>query len=214
VIEHAPVSLADAGAARARIADVAVRTPVVRLPTDPGAPRIFLKLESLQPVGSFKIRGAGNTMRQADPGALRSGVWTVSAGNMAQGVAWYAREMGLPCTVVVPDHAPATKLDGLPDLDAVVIPYGGDGLACGIASVLRTLRPGIRVYASEIETAAPPRRVARGGRAHAGRRGARGPGGSGHHRVRGLGREHRRLAAGCDRAGGVPDARAAGTGAT
>jgi threonine dehydratase len=164
----------------------------------------------LQPIGSFKLRGAGNAMLLAEGSQLDKGVWTASAGNMAQGVAWYARQLGVRCTVVVPDSAPETKLaairrlgaevvtvsfaewlevfrtrrreglDGLfvhafsdpavmagngtigleivedlPDVDAVVIPYGGGGLACGIASALRVLKPGVKLYAAEVETAAP-----------------------------------------------------------
>jgi threonine dehydratase len=71
---------------------------------------IYLKLENLQPIGSFKLRGALNAILQTDPDDCAAGVVTASAGNMGQGVAWAARELGLPCTVVVPDHAPETKL--------------------------------------------------------------------------------------------------------
>ena len=82
---------------------------------------IWLKLETLQPIGSFKIRGARNAMASAPPEALAKGVYTASAGNMAQGVAWCAREMGIPCTVVVPDHAPATKVAAVERLGATVV---------------------------------------------------------------------------------------------
>jgi threonine dehydratase len=196
-------------AARERIAGDAVRTPLVRLHVA-GAPcELWCKLETLQPVNSFKIRGAANCVRSADRAELRHGLVTASAGNMAQGVAWIARELGLPATIAVPDHAPATKLaaiarlggtvvkvpyadwwqammdsavpgiDGffvhpvcdpavmagngtigleiledLPDVDAVVIPYGGGGLSTGIASALRARRPETRVYTVEPETAA------------------------------------------------------------
>jgi threonine dehydratase len=205
-----PVDLATIEAARHRIAGAAIRTPLVRMNVDDTPAEIFLKLENLQPIGSFKIRGAANAITAAGPDALRNGVYTASAGNMAQGVGWMARKLGVPFSVVVPDHAPATKLaaierlggsivkvpfdewwqvvtthefdgiDGffvhpvsdpaviagnatiglelledLPDLDAVVVPYGGGGLSSGIASALRALRPGVPVYAAEVATAAP-----------------------------------------------------------
>src|SRR5258706_3701893 len=203
------ISLHDIEAARQRIAEAAIRTPLVRLNADAPA-EIYLKLENLQPIGSFKIRGASNRMALASRDELKRGVWTASAGNMAQGIAWNARRLGIPCTVVVPEGAPATKLaavermggrvvkvtheewfdtfrtrrragiDGLfvhafsddaviagnatigleiledlPDVDAVVVPFGGGGLSCGIAAALRALRPETRVWASEVETAAP-----------------------------------------------------------
>ena len=108
------------------IYDPVVRTPVVRL----GWPRavrnsvdthIFLKLETLQPVGSFKIRGAQNVVRQMSPEAARDGIWTVSAGNAAQGVALAARVAGIPCSVMVPDTAPVTKLHAIEQLGATII---------------------------------------------------------------------------------------------
>jgi threonine dehydratase len=89
-----------------RLRGVALRTPLVRLHLPAGAPEVWLKLENLQPIGSFKLRGAGNAMLSAPRDLLSRGVYTASAGNMAQGVAWLARELGVPCTVVVPDHAP------------------------------------------------------------------------------------------------------------
>jgi threonine dehydratase len=195
--------------ARETLRGSAVRTPLVRLRLDAPA-EIYLKLECLQPIGSFKIRGALNAMAEAPPEALAQGVVTASAGNMAQGVAWGARERGIPCTVVVPDTAPKTKLaaierlggrilpvpfedwwraietsqhpgaegyfvhpvldDGvmagigtigleiledLPDVDTVLVPWGGGGLSCGIASALKQQKPGTRVIAVEPETGAP-----------------------------------------------------------
>ena len=97
-------------AARERIGDAIVRTPLVRLNVDDAPAEIYLKLECLQPIGSFKIRGASNAMALARKSDLARGVWTASAGNMAQGVAWNARRLGIPCTVVVPEGAPKTKL--------------------------------------------------------------------------------------------------------
>jgi len=204
------IPLAEIRAARKRIADAAIRTPLVRLNADGMPVEIHLKLECLQPIGSFKIRGASNRMALASPAELEGGVWTASAGNMAQGVAWNARRLGILCTVVVPEGAPATKraaierlgarivavphdewfdtfrtrhrdgieglfvhafsdeavmagngtigleiLEDLPDVDAIVVPFGGGGLACGIASALRALRPQAKVFAAEVATAAP-----------------------------------------------------------
>jgi threonine dehydratase len=204
------IPLSEIQAARERIATAAIRTPLVRLNVDDAPAEIYLKLENLQPIGSFKIRGASNRMALTSPRDLERGVWTASAGNMAQGVAWNARRLGIPCTVVVPEGAPATKLaaverfgarivavphdewfetfrtrrrDGLeglfvhafsddavmagngtigleivedlPDVDAVVVPFGGGGLSCGIASALRALRPQTKVFAAEVATGAP-----------------------------------------------------------
>jgi threonine dehydratase len=103
-------TLEDILAARERLKGVTLRTPLVRLNAEGVSAEVWLKLENLQPIGSFKLRGAANAMRLAGPEKLRDGVYTASAGNMAQGVAWSARELGIPATVIVPDHAPATKL--------------------------------------------------------------------------------------------------------
>jgi len=112
-------------AARAALRELAVRTPLVPY-RGPAEPEIHLKLENLQPIRSFKLRGAGNALAGADPVALRSGVVTASAGNMAQGVAWCARELGLACRVVVPDHAPRAKLEAIERLGGTIrqIPFG------------------------------------------------------------------------------------------
>ena len=194
--------------AHERIAPHVVRTPLVRL--EVAGRELYLKLENLQPIGSFKLRGASNAMLLADRDTLREGVWTASAGNMAQGVAWCARAFGVPCRVVVPDHAPAAKTDAvqrlgasivrvpfqdwwqilvthewsdarglfihpvsdrnvmagngtigleiaedLADVDSVIVPYGGGGLSCGIASALKALTPNVKVFAAEVDTAAP-----------------------------------------------------------
>lgn len=212
-----PIPLDDIIAAKERIAGTALRTPLIRLNVDAPAP-IYLKLENLQPVGSFKIRGACNALLKMDKAQLQDGVYTASAGNMAQGLAWNAKKLGIPCHVVVPDHAPQIKLDAIerlgartikvpfdewwqiivthnyagldgsfihpvsnPDViagnatigleildeftkvDKVLVPYGGGGLSCGIASAFRALQPGTKVYACEVETAAPlARSLARG----------------------------------------------------
>jgi threonine dehydratase len=204
-----PIAIGDIVAARGRIAGAALRTPLVRLPVDDAPAEIWCKLESLQPIGSFKIRGAANAVRSADPALVARGLVTASAGNMAQGVAWVARELDVPATIAVPEHAPQTKLDAiarlggrvvklpygdwwdcivrsrvdgvdglfvhpvsdeavmagngtigveiledLPDVDAVVIPFGGGGLTTGVASALRAERPQARIYTVEPETGA------------------------------------------------------------
>ena len=198
-------TLAEIEAARERIAAAAIRTPLVRLHVDAPA-QIYLKLENLQPVNSFKIRGAMNAIMLAPPSQRMLGLVTASAGNMAQGVAWAARMLGLTATIVVPDTAPETKLaaitrlggrllkvpyddwwniivtgqvdglDGLfvhpvqdpgviagngtigleiiedlPDVDTVVIPYGGGGLTCGVASAIKALRPAAKIITVEPE---------------------------------------------------------------
>jgi threonine dehydratase len=101
-----------------------MRTPLVRFDHD-GPAEIWLKLENLQPIGAFKIRGAVNAIRQAPAEAVARGVVTPSAGNMAQGVAWAARRLGIPATVVAPDTAPRAKLDAVERLggEAVLVPY-------------------------------------------------------------------------------------------
>lgn len=203
-------SLTDIRAAREAIAGSAIRTPLVRLNVLDAPAEIYLKLENLQPIGSFKIRGASNAMAHASAEQLRRGVLTASAGNMAQGVAWCARALGIPCTVIAPDTAPDTKIraverlggkvmkvpfdhwwrafeeraypgvegtfihafddlnvmagngtigleimEDLPDVDTVVIPWGGGGLCCGIAAAIRALKPSCKIFAAEVATAAP-----------------------------------------------------------
>jgi threonine dehydratase len=121
------IELHEIEAARARIADVAVRTPVVRLHAAevPAGTEIYLKLEALQPIGSFKIRGATNAVRLASDAERARGLVTASAGNMAQGVAWAGRELGLPATIAVPEHAPQAKLSAIEQLGGKVVklPY-------------------------------------------------------------------------------------------
>ncbi|HVS62687.1 MAG TPA: pyridoxal-phosphate dependent enzyme [Thermoanaerobaculia bacterium] len=194
-------------AAARHIEGLAERTPTVPF-GDLGD--VWLKLETLQPIGSFKLRGAANAMKVAGEEAVRDGVVTASAGNMAQGVAWCARRLGVPCRVVVPEHAPTVKVNAIVELgaqvtlvpfdrwwqaleersypgvdgyflhpfadpevmagnatigleilqeveevDTILVPFGGGGLACGIAAIAKAMRPGIRVLACEVETAAP-----------------------------------------------------------
>src|SRR3974377_1945472 len=107
-----PVTLQQVREPSQNIAGTALRTPLVALNADAPA-EIYLKLENLQPIGSFKIRGAANAIAPLSPQQLQRGVLTASMGNMAQGVAWRARELGIPCTVVVPDNAPQTKLHAI-----------------------------------------------------------------------------------------------------
>jgi threonine dehydratase len=116
-----PIPVGEIQAAQERIADTAVRTPLVRLNLEATPADIYLKLENLQPVGSFKMRGAGNAVLKAVEEGLTERVWTVSAGNMAQGLAWYARHVGLPSSVLVPGDAPATKLAALERMGADIV---------------------------------------------------------------------------------------------
>jgi threonine dehydratase len=204
-----PLTIDDVRAARDRIASTVVRTPLIRLNVD-SADEIWLKLENLQPIGSFKLRGATNAIRVRSPDELRDGVYTASAGNMAQGVAWGARALGVTCTVVMPDSAPKTKVDAvtrlgarivslpydewwatlrdhgrqgipgafihpvadaavmagngtigleiaedLPDVDEVLVPFGGGGLVTGIATAVKWLVPGVNVFGCEVSTSTP-----------------------------------------------------------
>ncbi len=119
------IELEDILAARARIAGSVVRTPLVRLHVEGAPAEIYLKLENLQPVNSFKIRGATNAVMLAPASARARGLVTASAGNMAQGIAWTARELGVPATIVVPEHAPEAKLAAIERLGGRVLklPY-------------------------------------------------------------------------------------------
>jgi threonine dehydratase len=119
------ISLETVRDAASRVYEAAIRTPLVRFPTEPGSPEVFLKLETLQPIGSFKIRGAYNAVRQLTAEDLANGVWTVSAGNAAQGVAFSARQLGVRSSVLVMDTAPQTKLRAIERLGATIVtaPY-------------------------------------------------------------------------------------------
>ena len=116
------VSIAAAEEARQRIEPIVLRTPLLRLDIDTGPAEIWLKLENLQPIRSFKLRGAANAMLSIDRSELRRGVWTASAGNMAQGVAWCARYLGVDCSAVVPEGAPEAKLAAIRALGADIVP--------------------------------------------------------------------------------------------
>src|SRR5580692_12444091 len=122
-----PMTLEAAADARQNIAGIAIRTPMVRLNTDgidtggAGEHEIFLKLENLQPIGSFKIRGAANVVAKTPKDQLAKGLLTASAGNMAQGVAYCARRMGIPATIIAPDTAPETKLRAVERLGGRII---------------------------------------------------------------------------------------------
>ena len=117
-----PVTLEDIQAARERIRGVAVRTPLVRLLHGvDGAPEIWLKLENLQPINAFKLRGGANAVAMLAPEERNKGVWTISAGNAGQGVAYAAREAGVPCTVLVIETAPETKIERMRALGATLV---------------------------------------------------------------------------------------------
>src|SRR5213593_3405602 len=105
------VTLDEIRSARERIRNIAVRTPLVRLRHDASTPELWLKLESLQPINAFKIRGAANAVALLSDEARQRGVWTISAGNAGQGVAFAARDAGIACTVVAIETAPETKLE-------------------------------------------------------------------------------------------------------
>ena len=115
------IPLAEIEKARETIRGAAVRTPLVRLNAPELDAEIWLKLETLQPVNSFKIRAATNALRQASRAEVEKGVVTASAGNMAQGVAWAARELGVPATIVVPENAPQTKLAAIERLGGRIV---------------------------------------------------------------------------------------------
>jgi threonine dehydratase len=116
-----PITIDDIRAARGRIAPSILRTPLVALDLGPGLPDIRLKLENLQPTNSYKLRGAVNAVALLSDAERERGVWTVSAGNAGQGVAYAARAAGLPCTVVALETAPSTKLERMRALGATLV---------------------------------------------------------------------------------------------
>src|SRR5437764_725933 len=117
-----PIELEEIREARKRIAGTAVRTPLVRLELGPDFPDIRLKLENLQPINAYKLRGAANAVAMLSDAERRRGVWTISAGNAGQGVAYAARKAGIPCSVVAIETAPAAKMERMKALGATVIP--------------------------------------------------------------------------------------------
>src|SRR6266496_1675591 len=121
-----PIAIDDIEQARARIAGTVLRTPLVKLDLGDGAPDIRLKLENLQPTNAYKIRGAANAVAHLSDAERARGVWTISAGNAGQGVAYAARQFGIPCTVVAIETAPQTKLDRMRALGAEIVPVSYD----------------------------------------------------------------------------------------
>ena len=204
------IQLSEIQEARKRIAPTIVRTPLIRLELGPDFPDIRLKLENLQPINAYKLRGAANAVALLSDSERERGVWTISAGNAGQGVAYAARQAGVPCAVVVIETAPKSKLDRMralgaklfpvpyevawktleersfpgaegtfihpfddenfiaghgtmgleiledvPDTAAVIASIGGGGLITGVGSALKALKPEIKIFGVEPETAAP-----------------------------------------------------------
>src|SRR5439155_3585180 len=205
-----PIQLSDIQEARKRIAKTIVRTPLIRLELGPEFPDIRLKLENLQPINAYKLRGAANAVAMLSEADRKRGVWTISAGNAGQGVASAARAAGVPCTVVVVETAPQSKLERMkalgaklisvpydtawkaldersfpeaegtlihpfddddfiaghgtmgleiledaPDVSAVIASIGGGGLITGVASAIKALKPEVKMFGVEPDTAAP-----------------------------------------------------------
>ena len=205
-----PIDLSEIREARQRIVHTIVRTPLVRLELGADFPDIRLKLENLQPINAYKLRGASNAVALLSESERKRGVWTISAGNAGQGVAYAARQAGVPCAVVVIETAPKSKvermralgaklipvpyavawealeersfagaegtfihpfddhnfiaghgtmgleiLDDAPNAAAVIASIGGGGLITGIASAIKALKPEIKIFGVEPETAAP-----------------------------------------------------------
>ena len=125
---HIPVAISidQIESARDRIRGLVLRTPLVRLNIDDPDREIYLKLENLQPTGSFKVRGASNAIALSGPEARTRGVYTCSAGNMAQALAWRARLNRIPCTAIVPDNAPKTKLQAIQRFGAKIVQVSFD----------------------------------------------------------------------------------------
>jgi threonine dehydratase len=117
-----PIALSDVQEARERISGTVLRTPLVKLDAGAGAPEIYLKLENLQPTNAYKIRGGANAVARLSDEERTRGVWTISAGNAGQGVAYAARAFGVPCAVVAIETAPQTKLDRMRALGAEIVP--------------------------------------------------------------------------------------------
>ena len=208
--ELRPATLDEIHSAQRRLQTLSLRTPLIKLNIEDGPTEIFLKMENLQPIGSFKIRPAGSAILNIPIEQLAQGVYTASSGNMAQGVSYAARHLGIPAMVLLPENAAAIKVaalqrlgarirflpdtewwqvinqhghvdfpgrfihpvasqdvlagnatigmeifEDLPDVDTVLVPFGGGGLSCGIASAFRELNPKVKVIACESEHCAP-----------------------------------------------------------
>ena len=121
-----PIVTEDIDHARTRIAGTVLRTPLVKLDLGSDGPDIHLKLENLQPTNAYKIRGAANAVARLSEAERARGVWTISAGNAGQGVAYAARQFGIPCSVVAIETAPQTKLDRMRALGAAIVPVSYD----------------------------------------------------------------------------------------
>src|SRR6266704_786718 len=205
-----PIELKEIREARSRITNTIFRTPLVRLELGPNFPDIRLKLENLQPINAYKLRGAANAVALLSESERRRGVWTISAGNAGQGVAYAARQAGVPCAVVVIETAPESKIERMralgaklvpvsydvawkalddrafpgvegtfvhpfddhnfiaghgtmgleiledaPDTKAIIASIGGGGLITGVASAIKSIKPEIKIFGAEPETAAP-----------------------------------------------------------
>jgi threonine dehydratase len=204
------IGTAEIESARARLRGVVARTPTLRCAGAPSDKAVHLKLENLQPAGSFKLRPIGNAILSRPPGELSAGVHTFSSGNSALALAWMAKRLALTATAVVPEGAAESKLqlirsldarivhqpfadwwnavtsgrcsqldtvyidavrdpaalagsgtlaaeilEDVPDVEAIFVPFGGGGLACGIASALRASGSNVKVVVCELESAHP-----------------------------------------------------------
>jgi threonine dehydratase len=205
-----PVDMTQIAAARARIAGLSMLSPLVGCDIAPPGKTIRMKLENLQPIGSFKVRPIANAVLSRNRAELNAGIYTTSSGNSALGLAWMARRLGISATAVVPANAPQAKLEKLrrlgarievranddwwraieagtledqpgvyidavrdpaslagdatigveileqwPDVEAILVPFGGGGLASGIACAVRALRPRVKIIACELASAHP-----------------------------------------------------------
>ena len=211
VNEYRETNLEEILATRERIKDIVTRTPLLRLNYDEAPAEIYLKLENLQPIAAFKIRGTANAMKLADPEDLKDGVWAFTSGNHGRGLAYIAHKLGVKCTLWTTDETPPLKikelenlgakvnvipypktkedwdklddiraemkglefggrdpevtagygplgleiLEDLPDVDTVLLPFGGGGLSCGLAPAIKAINPDVKIFGCEVETAAP-----------------------------------------------------------
>jgi threonine dehydratase len=185
------IGTAEIESARTRLRGFITRTPVVPCAAAPADRRVHLKLENLQPAGSFKVRPIGNAILSRSRGALAAGTHTYSSGNSAIAMAWMAKRIGIAATAVVSEGAPESKLallreldarmrdpaafagngtialeilEDLPDVDAIFVPFGGGGLACGVANAVRVVRPEVKIVVCELETAHPFRSAREAGK--------------------------------------------------